>query len=92
VLAHLFKRALFAGLVQSESHLDDLFLPGRQSGQRVLSQLAQIIRFGRIRRIGRTPVRLMVASELWSGRTSTIVPRRILEVQAAANPRTVNGS
>src|SRR5262245_12314693 len=50
---HLFERALFAGLIESEAHLDDFLFARRQRRQNILGQLAQIVRdrrFGGIRR------------------------------------------
>src|SRR5262245_20930206 len=56
VLADFFQGALFAGLVEAEAHLDDLFLARSERRQHVLGQLAQVIGDGRLCRVGRPPI------------------------------------
>src|SRR5688500_11371949 len=56
MLSDLFKRALFARLIQPESHLDDLFLARRERRQNVFRKLAQVVRNSGLRRVGRATV------------------------------------
>src|SRR5882724_731532 len=56
VLPNLFKPPLLAGLIETKTHLDDLFLPRSQRREHVFSQLAQVVGYCSLRRISGTPV------------------------------------